>query len=193
MAGVASPMFRREAREGIRFLSGLVIGTLAGSLFIAITLFVIGSAIENSMPLIWRVDLLAACCFGLGVADFLEFTPQLWRQVPEALLWGGLKPGVLGIAWGMDQGLVVTTQKATSCFWVVMAAVGLIAPATAFAVIPFIAVVSCGVVAIASASRSASACLISRSADPWLSAAKRGSGVVLVVLAVLLALGGFAT
>jgi hypothetical protein len=193
MAGVASPMFRREVREGIRFLSGLVTGALAASLFVAVFLFVIGTLIQLTTPRIWRIDLLIAWCFGLGVADLLGFTPQRWRQVPEALLWGGLTPGALGIAWGLDQGIVVTTQKATSCFWVLMAAIALIAPASAFGLIPLIAVVSCGGVAIVSVLRFASACLISRAADPWLSAARRGSGLLLVVLALLLALGAVAT
>lgn len=121
MAGVACPMMRDSRADGSRFLVGLVTGSLIGGVIVSTVAFSIGIITRAAMPHTVRVDLLVASCIALGLADLTNRTPYMWRQVPQALI-RHLPPGRVGLVWGIDIGLVATTQKVTSLLWAGLAA-----------------------------------------------------------------------
>jgi hypothetical protein len=130
MAGVASPLIREKPRDGIRFLLGLTVGATVGALVISVAAYMLGSLVRAIAPTEGRLLSLAVICAALGVADFAGRTPQVWRQVPQALL-RVLPPGRLGTVWGFDLGLFLTTQKVVSLTWAVLAAVIFLQPEVA--------------------------------------------------------------
>jgi len=131
MTGVAGPMFARDRRAGSRFLAGLLGGELGSAVLVGLTLYVAGVALHAvGIPSSVSAGLLVLICVGLGLADLLDRTPHSWRQVPQRLVTS-LTPGMLGVTWGIDLGLYVTTQKVSSLIWVAMAASVLLDPASA--------------------------------------------------------------
>lgn len=121
MAGVACPMMRSSRAEGTRFLVGLGAGTLLGGVMLAAVAYSISLVAQSAMSHIVRIYLLAILCVALGLADLTNNTPHTWRQVPQALI-RHLPPGRVGLVWGIDIGLVATTQKVTSLLWAALAA-----------------------------------------------------------------------
>jgi hypothetical protein len=109
MAGVAGPMLRTRRGAGTRLLAGLLAGELAAGAVLAGPAFLLGTALRGALPLQARLCAIAALCVLFAVADLANRTPQVQRQVPESLIWR-LPPGTLGLAWGFDLGLLVTTQ-----------------------------------------------------------------------------------
>jgi hypothetical protein len=79
----------------------------------------------------------------LGVADLLNRTPHVWRQVPQRFARElNDYPGRLGFVWAVDLGLIVTTQKTTSLLWIGLAgAIVLGTPATVVLTLAVAAVV----------------------------------------------------
>lgn len=134
MAGVAGPMLRSRRGAGTRLLTGLLVGEIAAGLLLAVPAILAGEGLHTLVGLQVRLWAVAAVCAFFGVADLMNRTPQVWRQVPEDLI-DRLPPGSLGLAWGFDLGLLFTTQKAVSLIWVAIAATVLLAPALAAAVI----------------------------------------------------------
>lgn len=146
MAGVAGPMLRRSPLQGSRFLAGLLIGELAGSALLATALFGVGSLLAWLVPLQGRIWMAAAVVLAFGLLDIFDRTPHIWRQVPQKYV-RSLQPGRLGLVWGFDLSLLVTTQKSTSLTWAALAGVTLLAPSATWPVVIAMAVV--GVLAIA--------------------------------------------
>lgn len=128
MAGVSGPMLR-DRRGGVRFLGGLGAGELAGSLVVGLVLYLLGTMVAAITTEPVRLGIVVALGVFLAVADVAGKTPQAPRQVPQRLLKSGLSPGVLGITYGFDLGLLVTTRKAASLGWFALAAVTLLRPA----------------------------------------------------------------
>jgi len=116
MVGVAGPMFRRSRNEGIRFLVGFTLGQLTSALFLAVAIIAIGMVVVYVLPWQFRITLFAAGAALLALADKTGRTPQVSRQVPVDL-YHRLEPGRLGFAWGVDVGLIFTTQKTSSMPW----------------------------------------------------------------------------
>lgn len=127
MAGVAGPMLQRSRASGARFLTGLAVGGISAGLVLAVPLYLVGHLAGRVMPLPVKMVLLVGLAFALGLADLTGRTPHVWRQVPQRLV-RSLPPGALGLTWGFDLGLLVTTQKASSLLWLSIAAVTLLDP-----------------------------------------------------------------
>jgi len=141
MAGVAGPMFLRSRFDGVRFLAGLATGGAAAGLALAVPVFLLGRLAVGVLPAPMPVVLLVCVAGVLGVADLTDRTPHVWRQVPQRLIHS-LSPGLLGLTWGFDLGLLVTTQKATSLLWLTIAGITLLRPASAPAVLVGISLVA---------------------------------------------------
>lgn len=113
MVGVSSPLLGRDARAGVRLLLGLVLGTSMATAVIALAVQLLSSAVEW-LPYRLPGAYLALLVF--GVLDLGGLTPQAHRQTPQQLV-RQLSSGILGVVWGFDIGLVVTTLKVTSLLW----------------------------------------------------------------------------
>jgi hypothetical protein len=127
MAGVAAPMFRVSVAKAVRFLVGFTVGVISSALVVGLCIFLAGKAIHALFPSVLRTTLVVVICATLGAADLLNRTPHVWRQVPQALV-RQLSPGFLGVVWGLDLGLLFTTQKVASLMWGAIAAVSLLQP-----------------------------------------------------------------
>ncbi|MDQ2956127.1 MAG: hypothetical protein M3Y42_04070 [Actinomycetota bacterium] len=130
MAGVAGPMLRESRSTGMRFLTGLVVGSLVTALVLALALVVTGDALTSALPFGVRASVAAAVLISLAVLDIVNRTPHVWRQVPQRLV-RELPAGQLGLVWGADLGTLVSTQKTTSLIWGSLAACVLLDPGTA--------------------------------------------------------------
>jgi len=189
MAGVAGPMLRRSTAQGTRFLLGLLVGELLASSLLAVTAYLVGTVVAFVAPLPLREVLTAVIVLGLGVADLMNRTPHIWRQVPQGFV-RTMPPGRLGLVWGFDLGLLFTTQKSTSLTWVTLAAVTLLLPSTSWLVLGTMAVVGVVTVAIRSVNWSRRPlALVGDMGRPWFAVMRRVAGVGLLVLAVVTAVG----
>ena len=141
MAGVAGPMLRRHRSDGVRFLVGLMVGSTAAGLLLSLIIYLFGAIGLHALPAAWRLWILVLACLGFGVADLANRTPHVWRQVPQEFIHR-LSPGLRGLTWGFDLGLLVTTQKAVSLGWIAIAATALLRPAAAPVLLITMAVVS---------------------------------------------------
>ena len=145
MAGVAGPMLQRSRASGARFLSGLAVGGISAGLVLAVPLYLVGQLAGRFLPASARMALLVGLAFALALADLTGHTPHVWRQVPQRLV-RSLPPGTLGLTWGFDLGLLVTTQKTSSLLWLSIAAVTLLDPGLApGALVAFSLVATAGV------------------------------------------------
>ena len=145
MAGVAGPMLQRSTASGVRFLAGLAAGGVAAGLLLAVPVYLAGSLADRFLPASVQVGVLVVVAIGLALADLAGRTPHVQRQVPQALV-RSLPPGSLGLAWGFDLGLLITTQKTSSLLWLAIAAVALLGPATApAALVAFSVVATAGI------------------------------------------------
>src|ERR1700730_16888775 len=99
MAGVAGPMLRTRRGAGARLLAGLLVGEVAAGLLLAVPAVLAGEGLRILVGLQARLWAVAAVCAFFGVADLMNRTPHMWRQVPEDLI-DRLPPGSLGLAWG---------------------------------------------------------------------------------------------
>lgn len=149
MVGVACPMMRDRPRQAWRFVLGLTMGALAAGMMVSLIIYIVGSAVQAFVPQTGRIALLVGICALLGAADLFNRTPHLWRQVPQSLV-RQLPPGVLGVSWGFDLGLLFSTQKVASLIWAALAAVLLLEPWAAPAVLGAMAAIFCGVIAVQS-------------------------------------------
>ena len=130
MAGVAGPMLERSRASGARFLAGLGVGGAAAGLVLSVPVYLAGQLAGRYLSLPVRAWLLVGLAVAFGLADLFGHTPHVWRQVPQQLV-RTLPPGALGLAWGFDLGLLVTTQKTSSLLWLSVAAVALFDPGLA--------------------------------------------------------------
>lgn len=141
MAGVAGPMLRTHPAAAFRFLVGFTAGAAIGGLVLALGALLLGRALHTVLTGEARIAIVATLCGLLGLADLLNRTPHIWRQVPQALA-RSLPPGFLGVVWGIDIGLLFTTQKTSSLIWVAISAVVLLHPAGAPALLVAMALVT---------------------------------------------------
>lgn len=121
MVGVSNPIMRADPRAGWRFIAGLGAGMALSTAVLAGPLLLLAAG-AGQLPWSVRVGLAVALVAGLGLTDLRNHTPHVWRQVPQRLgreLIG--RPGQLGLIWGFDLGLLVTTQKTSSLVWVGLA------------------------------------------------------------------------
>lgn len=130
MAGVAGPMMQRERETARRFVGGLLVGLLLGALALALVVSVLGVVVRGVASVAVLNAFLAVICLGFGTADILNRTPHVWRQVPQRFV-RTLPSGQLGVVWGFDLGLLVTTQKAASLLWVLLVALLVLEPSLA--------------------------------------------------------------
>lgn len=184
MAGVAGPQLRTDRRAGARFLIGLAVGGVVAGLLLALPLYVVGEAVGRVASEQVRTGIVATLAVAFGIVDLAGKTPHVWRQVPQRL-WHVLAPGRLGLVWGADLGLLVTTQKTTSLLWVAIPAMTLLRPEFVPALLVAVSLIATLVVAAASFRL-------------WLSASKGGMGWSSVqrarkVSGVLLVAAGLAT
>jgi hypothetical protein len=162
MAGVAGPQLRVDVRAGTRFLIGLAVGGAIAGLLLALPVFLLGQAVGQVASEQVRLGIVATLAFIFGILDLAGRTPHVWRQVPQRL-WHVLAPGRLGLVWGADLGLLVTTQKTTSLLWLSIPAVALLRPGFVPATLVTLSLIATLVVAAASF-------------RVWQSAAKGGMG-----------------
>ena len=185
MAGVAGPMLRRRRSAAVRFLSGLAVGGVAAGLLLAVPVYLLGAAV-GGLPQAARLAALVAVCGLFAAADLASRTPHVWRQVPQRLQ-DVLPPGTLGVVWGFDLGLLVTTQKTTSLLWVMLAALVLLDPGSSPAALAAAAAVAALVVAVAAVRFDPLADSTGERARRWFRMARRASGVMLVAIFALTA------
>jgi len=162
MAGVAGPMLQRSRSSGSRFLIGLAVGGATAGLVLSVPVYLVGNLAERLLPESVRVWSLVGLAVAFGLADLFGRTPHVWRQVPQRSV-RSLPPGTLGLAWGFDLGLLVTTQKTSSLLWLSIAAVALMDPGMAPA-------------ALAAVSLIATAGIGALSITAWAAAARGGMG-----------------
>jgi hypothetical protein len=139
MAGVSSPMRRVPARWR-QFAVGLVLGGATGGLATGLSILVLGSVLAKVGRHLTD-SLLLGLVAVLGVADVLDRTPHIGRQVPQRFV-SLLPPGQLGFVWGTDLGLVWTTQKTTSGLWVAFAGLAVVKPLAAPVAVVMLSIVS---------------------------------------------------
>jgi hypothetical protein len=182
-------MLADSAVDGRRFLIGLALGSLAGSAVLASVAVVVGLGLDEfAVPADARRVALVALAALLGLADAMDRTPQVWRQVPQRLV-RELSPGMLGTVWGIDLGLIVTTKKVTSLWWLGIIGLILVKPGLLPVAIPLGAVLT--VLAIASWSvrvRGHTSCLMERQRTQVVQL-RRASGTLMSVIAILLGIG----
>lgn len=175
-------MLRHHRSAGVRLLTGLLVGEIAAGVLLAVPALLLGDGLSAVLGLQARLWLLAALCVFFGIADLLNRTPRIWRQVPEDLI-SRLPPGSLGLAWGFDLGLLFTTQKAASLIWVGIAAAVLLDP-------PLAAALLVGIAVAASTAVVAYSLYWRPGARPsawalWARQLRHGSGVVILILFIL--------
>jgi hypothetical protein len=131
MVGVSNPIMRRDRRAGWRFVAGFGVGLVVAAGLLAGPLLLVSAAVRPVPQPVRAVVLLVLVAL-LAIADLLNRTPHVWRQVPQRLARDlDHQPGRLGLIWAIDLGLLVTTQKTTSLLWIALAgAVLLGTPAT---------------------------------------------------------------
>jgi hypothetical protein len=188
MVGVSNPMMQGDRRAGWAFLGGFGAGLAVAAAVVAIPLMLLGAALGH-LPQPVRGGLLAVLLVGFGVADLLDRTPHVWRQVPQRFI-RTLPPGPLGFVWAVDLGLLVTTQKTTSLIWIGLA--GLVLGASPIAIGAAVVVISAGfglLVAVSTVVRSGT--LLSdarfhrRITFEWTTLIRRVSGLAALALAIV--------
>ncbi|MCP9954256.1 hypothetical protein [Actinomadura madurae] len=187
MAGVSGPMMRRRPADGARFLAA---SPRAGSC----------PGCSWHCCCTWRDAGCTRRCprhrgrspwrpwrSGSGSPTSPGRTPHAWRQVPQVLVHR-LRPGFLGVVWGFDLGLLVTTQKAASLVWAGVAAVVLLDPRAAAPVMVGLALLSNLSVALASVRFTPALIdMGTRRERLWLRSVRALSGTALVTLAAVTA------
>src|SRR5688572_4570703 len=117
MVGVSNPIMRRDRRAGWRFVVGFGVGLTAAAALLTGPLLLLSAAVRPVPQPVRLVGLLVLVAL-LAVADLLNRTPHVWRQVPQRFARDlDHQPGRLGLVWAIDLGLLVTTQKTTSLLW----------------------------------------------------------------------------
>jgi hypothetical protein len=155
MAGVAGPLWQQSRASAVRFLTGLAVGGAGAGLIVAVPVYLTGHLLGHLLPESARVGLLVGLTFAFAVADLSGRTPHVWRQVPQQFV-RSLPPGTLGLTWGFDLGLLVTTQKTSSLLWLSVAAVTLLDPDLApAALVAFSMVATLGIVTLSMTARAA--------------------------------------
>ncbi|WP_238005281.1 hypothetical protein KZZ52_17225 [Dactylosporangium sp. AC04546] len=123
-------MLRHDRAGAVRFMLGLLVGGLVGSLVLAVPVYLLGRLFEELLSGPVRAVVFVVVVLTFGVVDLTLRTPHVQRQVPQSLV-RTMPPGVLGLVWGVDLAMLFTTQKTTSFVWVALAGLVLVAPGLA--------------------------------------------------------------
>jgi|SwirhisoilCB3_FD_contig_31_769005_length_809_multi_3_in_0_out_0_2 hypothetical protein len=188
MVGVSGPMFAESAAQGRRFMIGLTLGSLAGGVILATAAAVVGIGLARTgLPLGARLVMLIGVALILGLADLANRTPQWFRQVPQRLV-RELSPGTLGVVYGVDLGLIVTTKKVTSLWWLAIAGLALVSPVLLVIAVPVGAVAtSLAVWSWSLRIKGDTACLFRKNQRNWITQLRLMSGTAMIVAAGLFA------
>lgn len=116
MTGVAGPLLMESRQRGLRFLLGLLVGGMLTAGLVGLLVDILSLEVGRLVDVDVRLVLLLCLVVFLGLADIIGKTPHIWRQVPQRFI-RIFSPGKLGLIWGSDLGLLVTTQKSTSLLW----------------------------------------------------------------------------
>lgn len=186
MVGVSGPMFAESAAQGRRFMIGLTLGSLAGGVILATAAAVVGIGLTRTgLPLDARLVMLIGVALILGLADLANRTPQWFRQVPQRLV-RELSPGTLGVVYGVDLGLIVTTKKVTSLWWLAIAGLALVSPVLLVIAVPVGAVAtSLAVWSWSLRVKGDTACLFRKNQRNWITQLRLMSGTAMIVAAGL--------
>ena len=184
MTGVAGPMMRGSRAASIRFITGLFAGGAAAGVVLAVPAYLVGTAIRAATPAWWRVVIVAVACMAFGIADLINRTPHVWRQVPQRL-YHALSPGTLGLVWGFDLGLFFTTQKVVSLIWVAILAVVLFAPTQAAAAFVAFSILATLAVTVQTVRGQIRTVPVTGWERTWRKRVRQASGVTLILLALL--------
>lgn len=186
MVGVSGPMFAESAAQGRRFMIGLTLGSLVGSVLLATAAAVAGIGLAHTgLPLGARQAMLIGVALLLGLADLANRTPQWFRQVPQRLV-RELSPGTLGVVYGIDLGLIVTTKKVTSLWWLSIAGLALVSPVLLAIAVPVGAVAtSLAVWSWSLRIKGDTACLRTNNQRNWITQLRLMSGTAMIVAAGL--------
>jgi hypothetical protein len=181
-------MMRANPREGWRFLAGFAAGLAAAALTLLGPLLLLASAAELLHPTV-RTVLSIGVLLGFGIADLLNRTPHVWRQVPQRFA-RELQPGRLGLIWGYDLGLQFTHQKTTSLLWISLAGAVLTGSPLLIAATVFLIVTLFGLgVAVATLMGNGAELtgtrLFHRIGPVWIVTARRVSGLTAIALAIV--------
>lgn len=178
-----------QQAPGHQILLGLWVGGMVSSMLMASVAFGLGSLLSWVLPTIVRQIVVALFLVGFAVADVINKTPHIWRQVPVGYLHT-MPPGRLGVVWGFDLSLLFTTQKATSLSWAALIGTVLLAPEASWLVL--CAMTTVGVLVIAARTIWFLLTKPSMHGDrsrPWFRVMRRTAGIALVVAAAYTALG----
>jgi hypothetical protein len=189
-------MLKRSKWQGVRFLAGLATGGVVSALVLSLLVYLIGILALSFLPPRARLLMVAAIAVGLGTADLMHRTPHVWRQVPQHLV-RLLPSGTLGLVWGLDLGLLFSTQKATSLIWIAVIAALILAPSSSVIVLVGIALTLVTVIAIGSLGLNGRLLVVLKSRllaagghNRLIALARRTSGVVILCLVAALVLQG---
>ena len=125
-------MVRYAPARAAQFLLGLTGGALVAAVVVGLAVYGVGVPLSLLASRSVRTIALVILICGLAAADLLDRTPHVWRQVPQVLIRRGLPDGLLGLVWGVDMGLLFTTQKVVSLLWGALAAALLLDPMAGF-------------------------------------------------------------
>jgi hypothetical protein len=105
-----------------------------------------------------------------------------------------MPPGQLGLVWGFDLALLVTTQKSTSLTWATLAAVSLLFPTDSWLVL--LSMTAIGVLAIVLRSITWTMRPLPLAGDrgrPWFPVMRRAVGMSMLGLAVITVVGAWSS
>ncbi len=116
MIGVTNPSSRGINRSTVRALVALSLGYAVTTSFLVLGLGAVTNLMGKILPIsALRVGLVLGLAT-LSVADLIGRTPQTQRQVPQRFA-RDLNVGTRNFIWGLDLGLLATSQKTTSLIW----------------------------------------------------------------------------
>jgi len=124
-------MLRHVPARAAQFLLGLTGGALVAAVVVGLAVYIVGNPLSLLASRSVRTIALVILICGLAAADLLNRTPHVWRQVPQVLI-RRLPTGLLGLVWGVDMGLLFTTQKVVSLLWGALGAALLLDPIAGF-------------------------------------------------------------
>ncbi|MFJ8544423.1 hypothetical protein ACIRFH_20790 [Streptomyces sp. NPDC093586] len=160
----------------------LAVGEVIAAGLMSLAVYVLGQGVALVADTSWRRTITAVALVVFGVADLANRTPHIWRQVPQEHV-RTMPPGMLGLTWGFDLGLLFTTQKSTSLTWGVLAAAVLLHPGSSPLLLVGMALV--GVAAVTVRSVTWSLVPLTQFGDrvrPWFPWMRRAAGLGLVLL-----------
>ncbi|MDQ1627063.1 MAG: hypothetical protein QOI54_807 [Actinomycetota bacterium] len=118
MIGVTNPGGSvRPRKEVYAAVASLAIGYSISTAFVALVLTTVAAVVPHYFSDSLRLGAVISVLILFGLADLTGRTPMTQRQVPQVFA------RTLGVAprnllWGLDLGLLITTQKTSSLIWI---------------------------------------------------------------------------